>query len=165
MRITNKHVFFWGGILGNWYPTPSGISGVIEGRQITVPTSEHLFMYIKAVCFKDYDTAQEILNTPSPKEAKKLGRKVKGFSEEIWESVRENAMYTAVKLRAAFDPEYKSEILKPEYVGRSFVEASPFDKVWGIGLSEEDQKADDEENWPGLNLLGKTLNRLREEMQ
>jgi hypothetical protein len=42
-----------------------------------------------------------------------------------------------------------------------FAEASVFDKIWGIGLASDDDMATSPKKWPGRNLLGKTLNRLK----
>lgn len=162
MKITQDHVFFWGGIFSNWSNVAGGITAVIGGNTVSFPTSEHIFMYYKAVCFKDLSIASELLKTSDPKEAKRLGRKIKGFSEDIWQSYREDAMFTAVKMRAAFDSAYRQELISPLYQGKTFVEASPYDKIWGIGMSEDDPDVDDESKWRGLNLLGKTLGRLRD---
>ena len=44
------------------------------------------------------------------------------------------------------------------------VEASPYDRIWGVGLSEEN---DDlyKGNWNGQNLLGKALMEVREKLR
>ena len=39
--------------------------------------------------------------------------------------------------------------------------ASPYDKIWGIGLSENNIMVQNQDNWIGLNLLGKILQRVR----
>ena len=44
------------------------------------------------------------------------------------------------------------------------VEASPKDKIWGIGLTAHDSKAINEREWRGTNLLGKCLMRAREQI-
>lgn len=43
----------------------------------------------------------------------------------------------------------------PALNGKFFVEASPFDRVWGIGY-DQDHALQNQSNW-GENLLGKTL--------
>jgi ribA/ribD-fused uncharacterized protein len=42
------------------------------------------------------------------------------------------------------------------------VEASPVDRIWGIGLTEDDPRALDQSTWRGQNLLGITLMRVRD---
>jgi ribA/ribD-fused uncharacterized protein len=53
------------------------------------------------------------------------------------------------------------KITDPVLEGKKFVEASPYDKIWGIGLGEADPKADDETQWLGENRLGKVLDEVR----
>ena len=163
MKITNKHVLFWDGIFSNWHPVKDLIVEV-NGEIISFPTSEHLFMYLKAIYFSDFDTAEQIKQATTPKEAKKLGRRVRGFKESQWEEVRENFMYQSIDMKRRADSNFEKELLKEEHRDKTFVEASPFDKVWGIGLKEDDLGADNEEMWLGLNLLGKTLTKLRDDI-
>jgi ribA/ribD-fused uncharacterized protein len=44
---------------------------------------------------------------------------------------------------------------------RVLVEASPTDRVWGIGLAATDERAADPARWRGLNLLGFALMEAR----
>ena len=45
------------------------------------------------------------------------------------------------------------------------VEASPYDRVWGIGLKQEDKRAADPIQWQGSNLLGFALMDVREQLK
>jgi ribA/ribD-fused uncharacterized protein len=49
-----------------------------------------------------------------------------------------------------------------ETKGTLLVEASPYDRIWGIGLAEDDPGIHDPLNWNGLNWLGEVLTELRE---
>jgi ribA/ribD-fused uncharacterized protein len=69
---------FWGGFMSQWAPTPLTVDGLVY------VTAEHFMMVSKARLFHDHETVANILATPSPKEAKALGRQVKGFDEHIW---------------------------------------------------------------------------------
>lgn len=44
-------------------------------------------------------------------------------------------------------------------------EASPYDTIWGIGLEASDFDSTHPDRWPGKNLLGKVLMRVREELK
>ena len=47
---------------------------------------------------------------------------------------------------------------------RVIVEASPYDAIWGIGLTAHDAAANDPTQWRGLNLLGFVLMVVREQL-
>ena len=170
MRITKDRVYFWASILGNWSRVKDGIllpdelTEWIGKTSIKVPTSEHVFMYLKARFFGDSVRAIQILGSLDPKTAKSLGRKVSGFDEDKWKWNREEAMWTALTLRYKYDERFRDYLKKPEFKGRHFVEANPYDIVWSCGYLEDDPRIDMSENtWPGLNLLGKLLDKLRDE--
>ena len=158
MRITDKHVLFWGGVFSNFYPSPFIVD------DLKFETSEQFFMYHKALHFKDDIIAEKILTEGiEPKIAKKLGRKVNGFDEDEWTKVRFDVMYNAIFHKFTQNETLKKELLS--YNNRTFVECSPFDKIWGIGISQDDINADNEKEWKGLNLLGKCLTKLRNEIK
>ena len=168
MRITKDRVYFWASVLGNWSQVKGGIEipaeYFVSGHSFKVPTSEHVFMFLKARFFGDFDVANRILSTPDPKEAKKWGRLVKGFDEKKWEGYREEAMWTALTLRYQYDERFRDYLAKEEFKDHHFVEANPYDKVWSCGYLEDDPRIDlPEETWPGLNLLGKLLDKLRDQ--
>lgn len=157
MKVTDKHILFWGGIFSNFYPCE------IRNGMNTFKSSEHYFMYMKAEHFGDHESAKLILEAETPKEAKRLGRAVKGFNEKEWAAIRAIIMNVAVFTKFVQNKALRDELISSKYDGKTFVEASPYDKIWGIGLSEDDPDADDESKWRGLNLLGKVLNKVREQ--
>lgn len=162
MKITDKFVFFWKSYLGNWSKAPKGLRTVINGRDIIVPTSEHLFMLFKAEYFKDYENFENILNTDDPKEAKDYGRQVKNFNQEAWDNVCFDMMYKALKIRFEQDQKFANKLMSEEYSGKEFVEASPYDRIWGIGMAESNPYIEDKTKWRGKNYLGQCLNKLVE---
>ena len=164
MKITDKHVLFWGEWPSNWYKTEFEAEVMIGGKKEkkTFYNSEQYFMFIKAVVFGDYDTANKILSTKDPKKAKQLGREVKNYDDEVWSRMRYKVMVDANKAKYGQNEQLKKLILSDELKGKGFVEASPIDGIWGIKLGENDPLADDEAHWKGQNLLGKALDETRE---
>ena len=160
MRVTDKYVYFWGEFLSNWYPSRFTVAK--DGKTLEFFNSEQYFMYEKAMTFGDKETAQEILdNGKNPKQAKALGRKVKGYSDEVWDKVRYKVMVRANLHKYAQNEDLEKLLLNEEFDGKNFVEASPYDCIWGIGCDEA-TALDDESNWNGQNLLGKALDEVRD---
>lgn len=153
VKITEKFVYFYHGIFSNWSPLPADYKG------IRFSSSEHLFMYLKAMFFNDEQIAEKIIQAPDYRTAKKLGRKVSGFDEQSWKQVRKDRMYEALKAKFDTNEEFRQALLSKEFMGKTFVEASPYDNIWGIGISVED--AFEGKEWKGSNLLGKLLTQLR----
>lgn len=152
MKVTDKYVFFWDGVFSNWYPAKF----VVDGWQFE--NSEQYFMFEKATYFDDVETASLILEEPNPRNAKILGRGVKRFDEKKWDQVCVDSMMRAITYKFTQNEDLRSELLK--YKNKTFVEASPYDKKWGVGLSEDDPLILDKENWKGQNLLGECLTNL-----
>lgn len=118
-------------------------------------------MWRKSMFFNDKEIAEKILATTNPRDAKNLGRKVRGFDNVLWDTVKYDIMFTANFHKYNQNKELCSTLLSPLFEGKTFVEASPYDKVWGIGMSMDDDGVDDESNWKGENLLGKVITSIR----
>lgn len=157
MRITNNCVFFWGSEFSNFYEVVPKLQ-FMDGE---FSTSEQIFMFLKATHFKDGDAATLILNSTTPQQAKKFGRLVHNFDNVEWEKVRENYMFEAVYTKFSQNVALREKITDPCYDGMRFVEAHPYDNIWGIGMGERHPDLLQETKW-GLNLLGKTINKVRE---
>lgn len=111
------------------------------------PSGEHFLHFMKAMLFGDREIAAQIAQAKTPFEAKRLGRRVRGFDEEQWEraSLRYQVAACKAKLR-------KIPSLVDHLEGKYVVEASPRDCVWGVGVGIA--KAKDPKNWRGRNRLG-----------
>lgn len=170
MKITNDFIFFWGDNdpFSNFHPAkvtfPAGflIGSLSIFGEISVPTSEHAFMYAKALFFDDIRSASLIREAKTPLEAKKLGRGVTHFNPIIWDYVSKDIMYEVNKLKYMQNKALLHILMSTR--GKELVEASPMDKIWGIGLAEDDYKAVNKANWKGENRLGVVLTELREEL-
>lgn len=142
----------------NWYPCTLHIDGHVFFNV------EQYMMWRKALLFKDMKTAEVILHTSNPKECKRLGREVKGFDARDWDEVKYSIVLKACKVKFSDEnPEllnwFKS-LDKP-----MFVECSPTDVIWGIGLSKDDPRATDMRNWKGQNLLGRVLTEVWDDIK
>lgn len=146
--------FFWNGPFSNWHPSPFTINGMDFNCE------EQHMMYWKAITFGDHDTATRIMETNQPAIQKALGRKVKNFDPEKWLNVGSDIVYKGLKAKFLQNPKLFAE-LKKGY-GTTFVEASPVDRIWGIGYSEADA-LENYEDW-GINILGNLLTKLSKEL-
>lgn len=156
MRETDTHIYFWGTFLSNWIPKDLSIQ--YDGH--TFKTSEQLYMYLKAIYFDDAEMGYEIIEKGGrPKDAKNLGRKVRGYNENEWEPVREEMMYTAIYEKFSQYPELKKQLL--DTGDKILVEGTPFDPIWGVMIKWDDDQILDEKNWKGQNLLGQVLMNVR----
>lgn len=99
-RSYEDYVFFWRpsgpeGWASQWYPSPFHASVAFHGdadaplEEVRLPTAEHWMMLQKALLFRDYDIARQVLAIGGNKSAdcakiRSMGRKVKNFDEEVW---------------------------------------------------------------------------------
>lgn len=161
-EITNGFVFFWGaappqGVFSNWYKH----SFEHEGKRFNC--SEQYMMYAKAVVFDDESTAAKIMKEKDPREQKALGRQVKNFDAGKWMAVCQDIMVPALVSKFEQDPYALEVMLSTE--DAIIVEASPFDNIWGIGLSADNPNAQIPGRWKGKNYLGNVLMRARDELR
>lgn len=149
MKVTATHVYFWGSVFSQWYISE------FEEDGITFSSAEQYMMYKKAMLFGDTEIAKQILAEDDPSECKSLGRKVKNYNEDVWVQNRLDIVVQGNYLKFTQNPKLKKEMLNT--LNRTFVEGSPKDRIWGVGLHYNDVKIIDSANWDGLNLLGKAL--------
>jgi ribA/ribD-fused uncharacterized protein len=119
-------------------------------------------MHGKAMLFEDTEHAAKILAAAHPRQHKALGRKVTPFDDAVWKRERINIVRAGSRAKFTQNPELREKLLATK--GTTLVEASPYDKIWGIGLAATDARAKDPAQWKGQNLLGKILTDLRDEL-
>jgi ribA/ribD-fused uncharacterized protein len=162
------YLFFWGhtpkrpgvvdaSCLSQWYPAAFAIDGV------EYDTAEHFMMAEKARLFGDADVLAEILAADSPAEAKALGRRVRGYDDHRWAQARSAAVVRGNVAKFSQNEHVRAFL---ESTGnRILVEASPRDRIWGIGMGASSPDARDPGRWRGENLLGFALMDVREQLE
>lgn len=156
-RETTTHLYFLRGIFSNF----QRCNLVYEG--LTFPTTEHAFMWAKAKFFSDKNAMLKILKTDDPLEAKNIGREVKGYNDDQWNAVRYQFMLDINKIKYQLNPGLAKELLKTGT--KTLVEANPRDTIWAVGLHAHSREILDSSKWKGLNLLGKLLMEIRDELR
>ena len=145
------------GYLSNWYMSE------FTCDDIKFSSMEQYMMYQKAVTFRDYDVAKDIMETDDVAEIKALGRKVKNYSDVIWNGMRQIVIYQGLFAKFQQNAILKQQLLE---TGDSIIaECAVRDTIWGIGLSMKDTKRFDINEWQGTNLLGFALMAVRKELK
>jgi len=148
-----KYTFFWGGPFSQWETTPF----IVDGAEYN--SCEQFMMAHKALLFGDEYAHKQIMESKSPMKQKALGRAVKGFDKNRWEAVCKTIVYRCNHAKFTQNQELYDYMMST--VGTEIVEASPEDKIWGIGLHESDPRVHDKAQWQGTNWLGEVLMMVR----
>ncbi|CAM2158291.1 N-glycosidase YbiA (plasmid) [Pararobbsia alpina] len=156
MRRIGDFTAFFGAddALSNWHIAP------FSYHDVKFNCVEQFMMYSKAMLFHDLDTAAKILQFPSPASQKALGRAVRGFNDDVWVEKRESIVFVGCREKFAQHRDLKMILMGT--APTTIVEASPYDRLWGIGLNDRDPRLTDPTKWRGKNLLGVTLMRVRD---
>lgn len=162
-----QYLHFWGhtqkakaidkSCLSQWFPAVFSLDGC------TYLTAEHYMMAQKARLFKDTEQLAAILTCDSPQTAKQLGRAVKSFDENLWKQHCFEYVVQGNLGKFSQNPALREFLLSTgEQV---LVEASPRDRIWGIGMGASNPDANYPERWRGQNLLGFALMQVRTQLQ
>lgn len=162
-----KYLFFWGHtppanghvgphVLSQWWVSPFSVDGH------TYQTAEHWMMAAKARLFNDAEMLAQILAVESPAAAKKLGRKVRNFDARAWDNIKFGAVVAGNVHKFGTNPILREYLLGTQ--NRVLVEASPMDRIWGIGLGKNNPTIENPHNWRGQNLLGFALMEARQQL-
>jgi ribA/ribD-fused uncharacterized protein len=138
----------------NWYMMP------FVHHSIQYNCSEQFMMYSKAMLFKDTDVAEMIMDQGHPRKQKFLGRQVRGYDDQIWMAECENIMLPGLVSKFQQDSYSLNTLL--DTGDKIIVEASPSDRIWGIGMTAHDPRAINPDKWEGQNRLGKVLMKARD---
>jgi ribA/ribD-fused uncharacterized protein len=130
-------------------------------RDILFNHVEKFMMYGKAMLFNDVAKAQEILNSDSPYDCKKLGREVAGFDDAIWKQWDNQIVLRGNREKYTQNPGLAQFLVS---TGDLILAEGSFDKNWGTGLAKEDPRNADQQQWPGQNRAGIIQMQVRQEL-
>jgi ribA/ribD-fused uncharacterized protein len=154
----NIHAFF-SGPLSQWALFPFHVYNSELQKIETFKTAEHYMMAQKAKIFKDMSARDAILKSSSPKEAKALGRSIRDFNEVTWNLYKEKIVIMGNVLKGMQNERFCQALLDTK--DKLLIEASPYDRIWGVGIDENDRRINYPKQWPGKNLLGFCLMEVR----
>jgi ribA/ribD-fused uncharacterized protein len=156
--LVESYYYFW----ETKHPFSQWYKCSFELEDVIFTSAEQYMMYGKAILFGDKETATKILRTKNVREQKQLGRQVANFDKEIWDLNAPTIVYRGNKEKFKQNKEFLDLLLSTK--GKTIVEASPDDNIWGIGLTEKQEEAKSIFTWKGTNWLGIVLTELREEL-
>ena len=155
----SNYIYFWKisenphGVFSQWYMSE------FTHSNIKYNCTEQFMMAKKAELFFDTINYKKIMNSTDPVKMRKLGRKVKNYDNAIWEEHSYKIVLQANLCKFVQDKYLRDILLATK--DKILVEASPYDKIWGVGLSAKNPKILNENTWNGKNLLGKVLMNVR----
>lgn len=162
-----KFLFFWGhtppkdgkineSCFSQWWMCNFEVEGV------TYCCAEQYMMAEKARLFHDVSMEKEIMNAMHPKQMKEFGRSVQHFDSVLWDKI----CYDTVKKgnMAKFSQNNELWEFLKQSKGRILVEASPMDRIWGIGMGKDNPDVENPLKWRGKNLLGFALTEVRDKL-
>ncbi|MFC5468975.1 NADAR family protein [Cohnella suwonensis] len=129
---------------------------------ISYSCAEQYMMAEKARLFGDEKALAAIMNASKPQEMKALGRTVRNFDTAIWERHGYEAVKRGCRAKFAQNAELKRYLLSTGDL--ILVEASPYDRIWGIGIGRDHPDSGHPMRWKGTNLLGFALTEARDEL-
>ncbi|ORX50446.1 DUF1768-domain-containing protein [Hesseltinella vesiculosa] len=157
-------VYFWGhsktseyACFSQWYG-----SAFKDKEGHTYANAEQYMMYQKAALMGDAVMGTAILAGKNPKAIKAMGRKIKNFDEALWNKHKETIVFEGNLFKFSQNKELQGILLATK--DSMIAEASPYDFIWGIGLRESAARNLAPEDWPGENLLGKQLMKVRDSL-
>lgn len=162
-------IFFWGGkpsketrtvgkeCLSQWYMADFYVG------HVKYCCMEQYMMSKKALLFGDSDVNEKIMKSFNQREIKSLGRKIKGFDEEIWSLFKRPIILTGNFYKFSQIDNIRKYLLSTG--DDMLIEASPYDSIWGIGMGAEEASQCGIDKWRGQNLLGFALMEVRDELK
>jgi ribA/ribD-fused uncharacterized protein len=149
-----REIFFYGGLFSQW----ASCKFHSVSLDLDVNCAEQAMMLHKAKLFNDQDTFDCILKSDNPRVQKAMGKQIKNYNDDGWAKVRLKIVSNNNYDKFSQCPAWKELLLMT--VGFEIIEASPSDRIWGIGYGEDSPYLNDRSLW-GQNLLGQAIMRAR----
>jgi len=163
---TPTHVFFYGhkpNSIGVHVFSQFFLCHFVSGETgIAYTCAEQWMMSHKALLFGDTKTNESIMAASDPATIKCLGRQVKNFNESAWDKIKYDIVLQGNFYKYSQNPELLDRLKQTG--SKIIVEASKNDSIWGIGLEAKDAVKMNPSEWPGQNLLGKALMKVRSQL-
>lgn len=162
-----KYLFFWGhtpaadghineACFSQWWMCDFQVDGV------NYICAEQYMMAEKARMFGDTENLQKIMEAGHPKVMKAYGRAVQGFDKVKWDSACQEIVRKGNMAKFSQNPELWAFLRNTGL--RILVEASPRDRIWGIGMGKANPDAENPLKWRGTNWLGFALTWVRDQL-
>jgi ribA/ribD-fused uncharacterized protein len=157
--VTEEFIFYFSedSLYSHWYKCDFFVAGE---KYCCV---EQYLMYRKAILFGDNDVAKKIMNSSRPSWHRMLGKQITGFDKKKWHDHCRTFSLEGNLAKFSQNPVLKEALMQS--AGKFFAEASPYDRVWGIGLSLSNPQNLVRANWRGKNWAGESLDATRKELQ
>ena len=140
--------------LSNFHKAPFTLAGV-EYQHV-----EQYFTAKRAEITENPEVKMSIMHEVSPYKCKQLAKKLP--MNQAWKRAQHNVMTEACTAKFNQNPALREFLLKTE--NKTLVEARADDKFWGAGVNyDNDLLAKGQ--WPGKNVLGTILMKVRDELK
>ena len=151
--IRDGYLLFWDGWPSNWEPCQFTLMGT------TYNCVEQFMMAAKARTFGDSAALEKIMASANPRDQKQYGRAIENYDDKQWCDIRYEVVVDGTVEKYRQNPSLREKLMATEDL--IFVEASPYDTVWGIGMRSSDPYATIPSKWRGTNLLGLAITEAR----
>lgn len=155
MKTINNYTFFWKDKIAQW-----NMTSFKDNEGVEYNCAEQYMFARKAKLFNDLEHYEKIMESDSPAEHQKLGRKIKNFDQGLWNSNKVGIVTLGNIFKFSQNKDLRDILLSTK--NTILVEASPYDSIWGVKLSVDDPDILDSSKWNGENLLGYILTNIRD---
>lgn len=130
-------------------------------RELFFEHVEKFIMFSKAKTFHDEETAQEVLLTENPYQCKAIGKKTKGFRQDVWDQWSSRIALVGNREKYRQNPPLAQLLVQ----SHPFILAeASWNKKWGAGYAKDDPRIGQQQLWTGANLAGSIVMQVRDEL-